>query len=118
MLLCKRTCSHYFQEEERLRKEQEQKDREEAEIKTLRKQAVHRAKAIPNFKTFDIKKSEVPLTIPETPNLQVKQRANARLENSRLENSRLENSRLENSRLNKSRLQTSRLHKSNILEES
>lgn len=67
-------------EEERLRLEEENKLKEQAEVKKLRKQAVHKAKPVPNFKPLEIKKSQIPLTVPETPDFQMKKRAKCRLE--------------------------------------
>ena len=69
-------------EEQQLELENQMKMAEEAEIREIRKNAVHKAKPIPVFKPLEIKKSDVPLTEPKTPNLQVKKRALARMQES------------------------------------
>ncbi|XP_047426022.1 targeting protein for Xklp2 isoform X2 [Mugil cephalus] len=52
--------------EEEQRREQEQREKEE--IIRLRQEQVHKAQPIRHYKPVAVKKSEVPLTIPESPN--------------------------------------------------
>ncbi|KAI3357461.1 hypothetical protein L3Q82_015497 [Scortum barcoo] len=52
--------------EEEQRKEQEQKEKEE--IARLRQEQVHKAQPIRHYKPVAVKKSEVPLTVPQSPN--------------------------------------------------
>ncbi|XP_037337034.2 targeting protein for Xklp2 [Pungitius pungitius] len=52
--------------EEEQRREQEQKEKEE--ITRMRQEQVHCAQPIRHYKTVAVKKSEVPLTVPHSPN--------------------------------------------------
>uniref|UniRef100_A0A672YIN7 TPX2 microtubule nucleation factor n=1 Tax=Sphaeramia orbicularis TaxID=375764 RepID=A0A672YIN7_9TELE len=52
--------------EEERRKEEEQQAKEE--IIRLRQEQVHKAQPIRHYKTIKLKKSEVPLTVPQSPN--------------------------------------------------
>jgi len=73
-----------IEEEEKAQRRAEEERVQEAEVKRLRKQAVHKANPIPLCKPMVVEKSTVPLTVPETPNLEVKKRAHVRLEKSRI----------------------------------
>ncbi len=57
------------QEAEAVQKERERqrKEEEEQEVRRLRVEAVHKAKPIRNYKPVEVKKSDKPLTQPETP---------------------------------------------------
>ncbi|XP_008293958.1 targeting protein for Xklp2 isoform X2 [Stegastes partitus] len=48
------------------RREEEQKEKEE--INRMRKEQVHKAQPIRHYKPVAVKKSEIPLTVPESPN--------------------------------------------------
>ncbi|XP_017294278.1 targeting protein for Xklp2 isoform X2 [Kryptolebias marmoratus] len=52
--------------EEQQRREEEQREREE--IARLRQEQVHKARPIRHYKPVAVKKSELPLTVPESPN--------------------------------------------------
>lgn len=72
-------------EEERLEAERQKKIIEDREVRALRKQIVHKAQPVPHYKPLEIKKSTLPLTEPQTPNLQVKKRAHVRANNTRVD---------------------------------
>ncbi|XP_061697081.1 targeting protein for Xklp2 [Syngnathoides biaculeatus] len=64
--LCEKEAASALMEEQ-YRREQEEK--EKMDIAELRQQQVHKAQPIRHYKTVEVKKSEVPLTIPKSPNL-------------------------------------------------
>ncbi|XP_061648322.1 targeting protein for Xklp2 [Phyllopteryx taeniolatus] len=64
--LCEKEAALALREEQ-LRREQEEK--EKLDIAELRHQQVHKAQPIRNYKTLEVKKSDVALTIPKSPNL-------------------------------------------------
>ena len=66
-------------EEEKLRFQKEKELQEMEAIKQLRKEAIPKANPVPHFKTFDIHKSDKPLTEPQTPHFECKKRAMSRM---------------------------------------
>ena len=61
----------------RRQKEEEDKAREELEVKRLRRQLVHKAKPILVSRPFEVKASTQPLTEPHSPFLLTKRRQRA-----------------------------------------
>ncbi|KAM9828035.1 targeting protein for Xklp2 isoform 1-T2 [Syngnathus typhle] len=64
--LCQKEADEALRQE-RLKREEEEKLKQE--LADLRHQQVHKAQPIRHYKTVEVKKSEVPLTVPQSPNL-------------------------------------------------
>lgn len=58
------TQKSLMEEEERRRREEEEKE----EINRLRQEVVHKAQPIRKFKSLEVKTSDLPLTVPKSPN--------------------------------------------------
>lgn len=64
------------EETSRIEKEKQQQDEEQ--MRQLRRKLVHKASPIRTFKSIEILKSNVPVTIPKAPNFHVERRAKSR----------------------------------------
>ncbi|XP_057716137.1 targeting protein for Xklp2 [Corythoichthys intestinalis] len=68
----------YFREQEAIaalveeQRRQEEEEKEKLEIAQMRQQQVHKAQPIRHYKTVEVKKSDVPLTVPKSPNFSVR----------------------------------------------